>query len=227
MESKERDGEPVLRTLDVDGVSASAVVFPYRRRRSAMMVLGSVVFVVFGLGFVLVSVSQLVAIFTSDSDITGVAAIPAVVWNLVLLVLGLVSAGFFGVAGIAWIATTLGRHYVAITADAIVIRDFTNRTTTPWDKITVPRTRRVGLQQHIGIRFRKDAGHLPLPRRARFARRANRLLGYGEADIWLSANSIGAPEQLIRAVRWHKRSPRTDTALTEGYACRWMDVPSR
>jgi len=193
VESGEREGGPVLRTLDIDGVATSAVVFAYRRRRSILMVLGSLVFVLIGLAFISVAVSQILAAFSSDSDITGVAAVPAVLWLLFLLVLGLVSVGFFGLAGIAWIATSLGRSYVAITADAIVVRDFTNRTTAPWDKITVPRTRTVGLQRFIGIRFRKDAGHVPMPRRARFTRRANRLLGFGEADIWLNANSIDAP----------------------------------
>lgn len=223
-----RHGGPVLRMLSVRGTEQRAVLFPYRRRRAALMVVGSLVFVLIGAVFAIGSILAIpqAASMYASGDRAGVVI--AIVWELFLLLLGLATVGFFGLAGIAWIVTAAGRCYVALTAEALVVHDFTNRTVVPWESITMPRFHSLGTQRLIAVRFRKGAT-VRVTRRARWLSRANRhlrFMGLGDADIWISANSVAASQQLVQAIRWHKRAPHNAEALIRGYDSRWEGADS-
>ena len=212
---------PVARTVTVNGVPTQAVVFPYRRGRAALLALGSALFVVLGLGCVVGAVAQFYGLTDARSS-----DVPAALWALSLLLLGTVSVVFFGLTAVAWTAALLGRSYVALTAQALVVRDVVQRAVVAWDDLNVPHVKSVGLQRYIALRFRKRAT-VPLPRLTRWTRWANRRMGFGDFDLWVPEDAIASAPLLVRAIRWHKQAPRTTESLTLGHRHQWEDPQPR
>jgi len=212
---------PVLRTVTVNGVPTQAVVFPYRRLRAGLLTLGGAVFAVLGLGF-MGSAAAIFYLLTLAPSHDAPTLIPAALLGPVFALLGAVTAGYFGLTSIGWAGALVGRTYVALTAHGLVLRHLPQRAVVPWDDLNVPRMKSYGLERYLALRLRKRAT-VPLPLMTRWNRRASRYLGLGEFDLWIPENAIGSAALLERAIRWHKKAPRTEEALLQGHLDGWNE----
>jgi len=211
-----------VRTIKVNGEPTQAVIFPYRRGPAALLTCGSVIFFLVGLGLLFVATAAF-WLLPRLSFKELMLAIPTTLMAVFLLLLGVVVAVYFGLASLSWGGALIGRTYVALTADALVLRDVLQRAVVPWDDLNVPGSKTVGIHTYIALRFRKRAT-VPLPLATRWNRRANRHLGFGNFDLWIDEYAISSAPLLVRAIRWHKKAPHTTEALTQGHQHWWASA---
>ena len=206
---------PQERTISIGGVPTAAVVFPYRRLRAGAFALIAAAFTAVGA----------VWLFRLASAIHVELPFPALLDNLLTGVVGLVCVGFFGPACLLLSGAAFGRCSIALTAEALVLRDPMFRIVVPWRQLEAVRTTTERTQQVLLIRLREDAD-IRWGARARLVRRLNRWAPYGEHDAWIVTSGVHCGDDLPRALRWHKRAPGTENALAEGLAGRWKRHPS-
>lgn len=206
---------PQERTISVGGVPTAAVVFPYRRLRAGALALIGAAFTAVGT----------VWLFRLASAIHVDLPFSALLENLPTGAVGLVCVAFFGPAFLLLSGVAFGRCSIALTAEALVVRDLMFRIVVPWRQLETVRTTTERTQQVLLIRLVEDAD-IRWGARARLVRRLNRWPPYGEHHAWIVTSGVHRGDELPRALRWHKRAPDTETALTEGLDGRWRRHPS-
>lgn len=195
-----------IRSIDVEGVPTEAVVFGYRRGRAIFLAVLSLVGLV-GIGvYWLRPLHMFRREFTFD--------LTRATFHMQLTV---IFAVLFGMVAVMLIVQACRPHYVALTAEALIVHDL-KRTVVRWDMLGSYGTVRTGRQSLLMIWLRANPAAPDVNERGRAAGQEP---GSADADVQIIADQIRALPLLLAAMSWHQDAPRTEEALIAGYTSGW------